>query len=442
MATAVRPRPDDGFDCCPVIAGSSPPRSPYRVASVNDRGRQHTRRTLVVLHSEAAAGPPQHVFSWLSPLAERGCVTTVVPGPGSAAALYETIGATRVVRFDALTYPDGVRAVGPYAARFAADILSLSRLVRQVRPDLIVVVTASVPAALVAARLQRVPAVVFVGEILAKRLVMTRGRSLAAAATVRLTAALADAVVCCSETVAQQFAPMRKRLLTTIYPGVSGTYTGGDGARFRLLHGLTEADPCIAVIGNVTRARGQDLVIRALPRLREELPGVRCVIAGVPHRRSDDLAYRQELETLARRLGVEDAVAFVGLVDPIADLYAAADIVLNPARFNEAFGRVAIEAITAGCPVVAASVGATPEIVRDGKEALLFAAEDHEALGAAVLRLWRDSRLREELVRNGRRRVAAKFSEEVAVEAFGDVVERVHASRYAGGTARVPGAVR
>lgn len=330
-----------------------------------------------------------------------------------------------MLRFDALTYPGSVRALGPYAARFAADVLSLSRLMREVRPDLLVVVTAAVPAALVAGRLHRVPAVVFVGEILARGVATSRGRSLAAAATLRLTAALADAVVCCSETVARQFTPMRTRLLRTIYPGVDRAYCDGDGSRFRMLHGLTDADPCVAVIGNVTPGRGQDVAIRALPGLREKLPGIRCVIAGVPHPRPGDLAYRRELTTLARELGVEDAVAFVGLVDPIADLYAAADIVLNPARFNEAFGRVAVEALSAGCPVVAARIGATPEIVRDGREALLFAPEDHEALAEAVLRLWRDRGLREALVRRGRQRVAAKFDEASSVQAFGDVVERV-----------------
>ena len=435
METPLRPRADAGFNCRRVIAAACLSGAPYRVAPVNDRGRQRTRRTLVVLHSAAAAGPPQHVFSWLSPLAKAGCVTTAVPGPGSAAELYATIGRTKVLGFEALTYPDGIRDVVGYLARFAADVLSLSRLTRQIRPDLVVVVTTSVPAALVAARLQRIPSIVFVGEILAKQLVPSRSRSLAAAATARLTAALADAVVCCSETVAQQFAPKRTRLLRTIYPGVDGSHSDGDGARFRTRHGLTAADPCLAVVGNVTRARGQDIVIRALPRLREELPGVRCVIAGIPHARSGDIAYRHELTALARRLGVEDAVTFVGLVDPIADLYAATDIVVNPARVNEAFGRVAIEALSAGCPVVSARVGATPEIVRDGREALLFAPEDHEALAGVVLRLWRDRGLRDALVRSGRRRVASKFREDFAVQAFGDVVERVLAARPAAATA-------
>ncbi len=394
---------------------------------------QQPMKTLVVLHSRSAAGPPQHVFSWLSPLAQRGPLVAALPGAGSAAELYATIGTTAVLEFEPLTYPRGVRGLGPYAARFAADVRAFSRLMRQVRPELVVVVTASLPAALVAARLQRLPTLVFVGEILDKGMGPSRGRRLGAAAMVRLTAATADAIVGCSETVTRQFASTRARVLRTIYPGVDGTHADGDGARFRALHGLTEAGPCLALIGNVTRARGQDVAIRALAMLREEFPAIHCVIAGVPHPRPADVEYRQELARLTRRLGVEDAVTFAGLVDPIADLYAAADIVVNPARFNEPFGRVAVEALSAGCPLVAARVGAISEVVRDGREALLFPAEDHEALRRAVSRLWRDPRLREELVRNGRRRVESAFREDVAVEAFAEVVDGVLAARRPAG---------
>ena len=87
---------------------------------------------------------------------------------------------------------------------------------------------------------------------------------------------------------------------------------------------------------------------------------------------------------------------------------------------------------------MAARVGAIPEIVRDEREALLFGAEDHDALREAVARLWRDPRLREELVGNGQERVSSKFGEDLAVEAFGDVVDRVLAARSTAAACAIP----
>lgn len=385
-------------------------------------------RTLVVLHSGRAYGPPQHVFPWMSLLAERGSVETVVPELGSAADLYRAIGTPTKLQFECLTYPHGLHDVFRVPTRWAAEVRTFRHHIRQTRPNLVFVASAFVPSALVAARLEGVSTIVYVGELFDTGLAIGPGRALGGAALSRLTGALADAVVCCSETVARQFLPSR-RSVTTIYPGVDESYADGDGERFREAHGLTGADPCLAVVGNVTRGRGQDVAIRGLALLREEFPAVRLVIAGLPLRNVDDVAYNQELPALARRLRVDDAVAFVGFVDRMADLYAASDIVVNSARFAEPFGRVAVEALAAGRPFVAARVGAVPEVVRHGREALLFPADDHVALAEAIARLWCDPELRDELVRNGAQRVALRFSEQRAVHAFAGVIEQVLSSK-------------
>lgn len=387
-------------------------------------------RTLVILHSSAAAGPPEHVLPWLVPLAERGPLVTVVPGPGTSADLYATIGETLLLRYERLTFPRRPGEVVAHTARFAADVRAFRRVLRDVRPDLVLVVTAAVPAALLAARRSGVPTLVYVGEILDKGFEPSRVRSLGATAVLRLTST-ADGIIGCSHAVTRQFAASRARVVRTIYPGVGDDYGGGDGAGFRSLRGLTDADPLLAVVGNVTPARGQDVVLRALPALRRQLPSAHCVFAGVPHQHARDLAYRDELAALARDLGVADAVTCAGLVRPIADLFAAADVVVNPARFNEPFGRVAVEALRAGCPVVASDIGAIPEVVRDGQEALLVAPGDPDAIVSAVVRLHRDRALRSELVRNGRARADALFDESTGVAAFAAVVDGVMEARRA-----------
>src|SRR5680860_120392 len=91
------------------------------------------------------------------------------------------------------------------------------------------------------------------------------------------------------------------------------------------------------------RGRGQDLLVRAMPAIRAERPGVRLVIAGGPFPRPQDRAYRQYLRGLIAQLKLQDEVLLAGHVDDVAGLYAAADVVVNPARFNEPFGRVPFE---------------------------------------------------------------------------------------------------
>jgi glycosyltransferase involved in cell wall biosynthesis len=128
---------------------------------------------------------------------------------------------------------------------------------------------------------------------------------------------------------------------------------------------------------------------------------------------------------LAERLEVDDLVVFAGFVDPVADVYAAADVVVNASRVSEGLGMVALEALAAGRPVVATRVGAVTEVLRDGREALLVEPDDAAALARAIERLWTDGNLRRRLVSEGRARVLRDFPEASGVNAFSRVVERV-----------------
>ena len=395
-------------------------------------GRRATH-ILAIMHSDAAGGPPQHVFPWLRHLAQRGRVDVVVPGRGSAADLFATMGRVSTLDYQRITYPSGPGDLISLFSRLRRDVRAFRRHIRETNPDLVLVVTSMLPAALVAARLERRPTIVYVGEIFDKRFVRSRGRSLAGAAMRRLLG-YADALVCCSDAVARQFSAAERGRVVTVYPGVGTAYAGGNGDRFRAAHGLTAASPCLAVVGNVSHGRGQDLIVRALPLIRQRLPDVHCIVAGLPHPRPVDIAYRRDLESLAGELGVEDRVAFVGFVERVADLYAAADIVVNPARFNEPFGRVAIEAMSAGRPVIAARVGAIPEVMCDGRDAILVDPDDEQALAAAVVRLWSDRKLRERQVHAGKRLVSSRFDERAGVDAFAAVVDEV--ARDAGGSRR------
>ena len=359
-------------------------------------------RTLALMHLADMGGPPRSLYRQLEALAARGELEVLVPEEGEVSRLYGSIATTTQASFGPITFPSGARDAIALGARTTREVAKLRAHLRRSRPDLVVLATAMLPAALTAARLEGVPAVVCAGEI------FDRGpaRSLAGRALGRFTVSSASAVVCCSDRVREQF-PRRPAVpVVTVYPGIAAGYADGDGRAFRERHGIPESAFCVAVVGSLTAGRGQDLAVRALALLRESMPDAHLLVVGIPHPRPIDRAYAARLPRLAESLGVAGAVTFTGFVSEVADVYAAADVIVNPVRVNEAFGRVALEALVARRPVVAARVGAIDEVLREDVDALVVEPGDATAIASAVERLRRDEPLRRRLMEAGSARVA------------------------------------
>jgi glycosyltransferase involved in cell wall biosynthesis len=150
-----------------------------------------------------------------------------------------------------------------------------------------------------------------------------------------------------------------------------------------------------------------------------------CVIAGATLQRRSDIAYLDDIKRLAESLGVDRRIVFTGFVNRVEDVYAAADIVVNPARVPEALGRAALEALMAGRAVISARVGGTPEVIRDGKNGLLVEPDRPHEIARAIALLSRDPELRRLLVEHGRKTVQNSFDEVHNTMRFLKVVESV-----------------
>jgi glycosyltransferase involved in cell wall biosynthesis len=162
---------------------------------------------------------------------------------------------------------------------------------------------------------------------------------------------------------------------------------------------------CILVVGRVERAKGQDLLMEALPAIREAVPEAHLRVIGA------DGGTTQLLGERARELGLSEAIALEGprARGELPPAYRSACVCVVPSRF-EAFPYTCLEAMSCGRAVIAARVGGLPEVLCDEREGLLVAPEDPAALAGAVSRLLLDGAERRRLGAAARARVCASFA--------------------------------
>ncbi len=174
--------------------------------------------------------------------------------------------------------------------------------------------------------------------------------------------------------------------------------------------GHWEAPPLLLTVGRVVRGeqyKGQDVVLRAMPRILQSFPNARYAIAG-----GGDDAPR--LRRLAEETGVAAQVDFLGQVseEEKNDLYRRATVFLMPSR-GEGFGLVFLEAMGYRLPCIAGNGDAGREIVRNGVNGFTVDPGDPEAVAGAVLRLLGDPPLRTAMGEAGRRIRDSEYSFEL-----------------------------
>jgi len=129
---------------------------------------------------------------------------------------------------------------------------------------------------------------------------------------------------------------------------------------------------------------------------------------------STDSGYKQRLEQQAEALGVRSHLTFLGYVENPKSLIAAADLFLMCSK-SEAFGRVTVEAMSVGCPIVGSHSGGTKEIVEEGVSGVLYNPGDPEDLAKKISDLLPNRALRKRLSSGGRKR-AQEFEVERSVD--------------------------
>ena len=219
---------------------------------------------------------------------------------------------------------------------------------------------------------------------------------------------VAQRIVCNSESSAATFqnnVAFRSKT-TTLYNAVdlSRYDTERDTRRGELA--INPSRPVVGFVGQIVPRKGITTLIAAMPGVIARVPEALLVIVGCAP--PDELEYEAECVRLTKSLGLEGHVRFVGYRRDVPAFMRTFDVFALPTR-SEPFGKVIIEAMAAGCPVVASRVGGIPEIVTSGDLGTLIPADDPVELAAALLPYLTDARRHREVADRAAASVRARF---------------------------------
>ncbi|MDF2927641.1 MAG: glycosyltransferase family 1 protein [Paenibacillaceae bacterium] len=212
---------------------------------------------------------------------------------------------------------------------------------------------------------------------------------------------------------------VRQERIEVVYPGVEEIYDKTEKDP-KLVHRHNLAGRYVLMtLGRLVERKGFDMVIRAMPAIREKIPeAVYLIVGGGPE--------RDRLERLIKEYGVEDCVVLAGRAadQELPQYYNLCDVFVMPSRYIasegdvEGFGIVYMEASSCCKPVIGGNSGGVVEAVIDGETGLIVDPTSPESISRAVIGLYEDKLLAKRLADKGYHRAKSQFHYKAITEGF------------------------
>ena len=179
---------------------------------------------------------------------------------------------------------------------------------------------------------------------------------------------------------------------------------------------LPEKNNTILYVGRLEKIKGVQYVIKAVSFIKEKNSDIKFVIAGTGE-------YEEELKKLVNKMRLENNVKFLGRInrEDLYDEYKKTTLVVVPSVWPEPFGKVGIEAMSVGRPVVATCVGGILEWLKDGETGYLVKPQDPQDLAEKIIRLLNNKELLEKMSQN-----AVKQAKEFSIQKHADRILEVY----------------
>lgn len=359
------------------------------------------------LHSAGMAGAERVNLELIQALTKRDIeCCAILPAKGPVIDVLQQYGvSTRII-----SYRPWMREAGaPFWKRFARIIVNLSRLfpvIRQIKawkPDLVYTNTQTVCSGAVAAKIIGIAHVWHIHEFGYEdfELVCDLGQSF----TFSMIERLSDQIIVSSEAVREKFKPyFTPEKLNLIYYAVSVQEEMMSDTKqvFQSLKKIAEKR--IMMVGTLHSGKRQEDAIRATAELIKKGIKVKLFLIGEGSRK-----YKTFLRRLIKENSLGKHVYLCGYVGNPFPLMKEANALLVCSR-NEAFGRVTVEGMKAGIPVIGANSGGTSELIVDYHNGLLYDRGDYRMLASKIRYIYEHPEEAVQMGKNGQQWAKKKFN--------------------------------
>jgi glycosyltransferase involved in cell wall biosynthesis len=221
--------------------------------------------------------------------------------------------------------------------------------------------------------------------------------------------------------------PYRFSGKTAVVPNgvdLSAYHPGRVEGRLRAELGLGRDAVIVGYLGRIVPWKGIDVLVDAARIVLQQRREVHfCIVGENPVGATRDL--RAEYQQQAVRHGIEGHVHFLGFREDVRPYLRDFDLLALPSRQPEPFGRVNIEAMAMGVPVIATAQGGPLEIIEDGVDSFLVPPGDAEALACKVLSVLSDPEARRRVGARAREKVCRRFDAARVAGEIGGIIGEV-----------------
>ena len=235
-----------------------------------------------------------------------------------------------------------------------------------------------------------------------------------------------DAIITISEAIKESFSSSDNlsAITTVVHNGIE-VQTTPKSLNIRKSLGIDNDKFVVGVVGQIALWKRQMDAVHAFYSFAQDHPDTYLLIVGEPRFRRENYEYEKQLRYIVGALGIGERVIFLGYRTDIPAIMNTLNVLLIPSN-NEPFGRVVIEAMMAGVPVIGTDAGGIPEIIgRNQQAGILVPVGDVGSMTVALNKLFNDRQLIRTMGDRGKELVKTRFDIRVTCEKISKVYEEL-----------------